>query len=155
MPLITPPYHVALVVEDVERAKTEIGAALGLTWARTQRRHSCLESADGRTEIEVCFTYSLQGPPYVELVEQRPGTVLEQLGLHHIGLWSDDPAGESERLAGHGWARESVTLTPDGKWAGGLFHRGPAGLRVEIVDIGRSGPKLACYLAGGDYAAQP
>jgi 7-alpha-hydroxysteroid dehydrogenase len=34
-----------------------------------------------------------------------------------------------------------------------LDHTGTGCLRVEVVDIGRSGPRLANYLGGGDYAA--
>jgi hypothetical protein len=74
------------------------------------------------------------------------------LGLHHIGLWSDNPVAESKRLESLGWPRETVGLRADGSWAGGLYHRGTGDLRIEIVDIGSSGPKLLRYLAGGDYA---
>ena len=55
------------------------------------------------------------------------------------------------RLEGEGWPRVSVNLTPDGEWAGALYHLGTCGLRVEMVDIARSGPRLCRYLAGGDY----
>jgi len=155
MALITPPYHFGLVVDDLEDAKHAIGGALGMTWAKTQRRTSTLESASGRESVEVCFVYSLQGPPYLELIERREGSIFEHAGLHHIGVWSDDPPAESSRLQDHGWERESVTVKPDGSWIGGLYHLGIGGLRVEIVDIGASGPKLACYLTGGDYGSPP
>jgi hypothetical protein len=103
----------------------------------------------------MCFTYSLQGPPYIELIERREGTMFGRLGLHHIGVWSDDPASESARLDALGWPRESVAIRPDGTWSGALFHLGTGNLRIEVVDIGASGPKLACYLAGGDYGQPP
>ena len=32
-----------------------------------------------------------------------------------------------------------MALCPDGTWAGGLFHTGTGGLRVELVDIARWG----------------
>jgi hypothetical protein len=150
--VVTPPYHFALVVADVEQAQTELGAVFGLTWANIQRRMARMESPSGPVQVDVCYVYSLNGPPYFELIEQRPGTVFAQLGLHHIGLWSDNPVAESKRLEAHGWPRETVGLKQDGSWAGGLYHRGTGGLRVEIVDIGSSGPKLLRYLAGGDYA---
>jgi hypothetical protein len=93
----------------------------------------------------------LEGPPYLELIERREGTVFEDVGMHHLALWCDDPAAESVRLEGEGWPRESVNLTPEGNWAGALYHLGTAGLRVEVVDIAKSGPRLCRYLAGGDY----
>jgi hypothetical protein len=103
--------------------------------------------------VDVCFTYTLDGPPYLELIERRPNTVFDALGLHHIGVWTDDPVGESGRLAELGWPRETVALTPEGEWGGGLFHEGMGCLRLEVVDIARSGPRLARYLGGGDYVA--
>jgi hypothetical protein len=78
--------------------------------------------------------------------------VFDTVGLHHIGVWTDDPVGESARLEGLGWPRETVALTPEGDWAGGLYHVGMRCLRLEVVDIARSGPRLAHYLGGGDYA---
>ena len=155
MAIVMPPYHIALVVEDVEQAMTEIGEALHLTWAAVQRRTTLTDYRGETTSIDMCFTYSLQGPPYLELLERREGTMFGHLGLHHIGVWTDDPAAESTRLDALGWAKESVSIRPDGSWTGALFHIGTGDLRVEVVNIGSSGPKLACYLAGGDYGAPP
>jgi hypothetical protein len=155
MAIITPPYHFALVVEDVEQAKEDLGKALGLTWAKTQLRSYVTETRDGRKPGEMCYAYSLQGPPYLELLELRPGTIFDRVGLHHIGLWTDDRAFESARLDSVGWPREAVTVNPDGTWGGGLFHTGICGLRLEVVDIATSGPRLVRYLGGGDYRPEP
>ncbi len=152
MTLVTPPYHVGMIVPEVEAGMEEVTAALGVTWGRVQRRHVTLESPAGPVPVEVCYVYSLTGPPYLELIEQRPGTVFEALGLHHLGLWADDPAGESARLDGRGWPRETVSLLPDGSWGGGLFHTGAGALRLEVCAIARAGPRLVNYLGGGDYA---
>jgi hypothetical protein len=151
MPIITPAYHVALVVPDVEQTMTDLTAALGLSWARVQRKTLTFEAPDGPQPIDMCYVYSLEGPPYLELIEQRDGSTFATPGLHHLGAWCDDRPGESARLEGLGWRRETVGLAPDGSWAGGLFHL-VAGLRVEVVDIARSGPPLCRYLAGGDYS---
>jgi catechol 2,3-dioxygenase-like lactoylglutathione lyase family enzyme len=152
MTVTTPPYHLAMVVEDLEKAKAELGAALGLTFVKPQRRQVQMEAPGGPISFEVCYVYSCQGPPYIELIEQRAGTIFERLGLHHVGIWSDDRVAESKRLDGQGWPRETVGLRPDGSWAGGLYHRGTGDLRIEVVDIRSSGPKLLRYLAGGDYS---
>ena len=96
----------------------------------------------------------LDGPPHLELIERRartpcstpPGCTTSACGP--TTGWGS-PRG-SKRSAGQ---RETVGLTPDGAWGGGLFHRGMGCLRLEVVDIGRSGPLLARYLGGGDYAA--
>jgi hypothetical protein len=150
VPISTPAYHVALVVPDLERATSELTAALGFSWAGVQRRTNTFESPDGPTRVDMCFVYSLEGPPYLEIIEQREGSIFAASGLHHLGVWCDGRSAESARLDGLGWPRETVGLAPDGSWAGGLFHL-VAGMRVEVVDIGRSGPPLCRYLAGGDY----
>ena len=152
MTLVTPAFHVGLVVDDVEQAMTELTEVLGLRWGRVQRKELTMEGPAGRAEVDVCYAYSLDGPPHLELIEQRDGTVFEAPGLHHLGVWTDDPAGESVRLDGCGWPRESVIVDAAGNWGGGLFHTGGGGLRLEMVDIARSGPRLVNYLGGGDYA---
>jgi hypothetical protein len=155
MAILGPPYHFGLIVGNLERARTELTAALGVSWARDQRRTACLEASGGPLVLNMAYAYTIEGPPYLEIIEQRPDSPFAQLGLHHIGVWSDDPAGESARLEGVGWPRETVGLAPDGRWAGALYHRGTGGLRVEVVDISVSGPKLVRYLSGGDYSALP
>jgi hypothetical protein len=152
MALITPAYHFGLVVPDLERAQDELARALGLSWAKTQQREVLTDTAAGRRGVDITFAYSLEGPPYLELLERRDDSIFDHVGLHHIGVWSDDPSAESVRLSGEGFPRESVNVKPDGTWTSGLFHTGGCGLRVEVVDIGTSGPRLAQYLAGGDYA---
>jgi hypothetical protein len=151
MPLVPPPYHFGLVVPDLEAAQRELTDALHLTWARTMRRSLTLEAPDGPTPVEVAYVYSLEGPPYLEILEQRPGTIFDRVGLHHIGVWCDDIHAESERLDAVGWPRETVSLKPDGSWSAGLFHTADCGLRVEVVNMATSGPALLRYLSGDDY----
>jgi hypothetical protein len=151
MALVNPAYHVGLVVEHLEEAQDELRRALGVTFGRTQRKTLRLETPDGPTDVDVAYVYTLEGPPYLELIERRTGTVFEPVGLHHLGLWTDDSVGESARLEHEGCPRESVILKSDGSWSGGLFHLTQCQLRVELVDIDRSGPRLVRYLNGGDY----
>jgi hypothetical protein len=151
MTVVNPPFHVGLVVADLETGMDQLARALGLSWARVQRRTIVMEAPGEPVGVDVAYVYSLNGPPYLELIEQRPGTVFAQPGLHHLGLWTNDPHGESDRLGDLGCPRETVIVGPDGNWAGGLFHTVDA-LRVELVDIARSGPRLVNYLGGGDYA---
>jgi len=153
--LVPPPYHFGIVVDDVEQAQRELGEALHLTWASVQRRTSTMETSAGTAPVDVCFVYSLEGPPYLELIERRDGSVFDQVGLHHIGMWSDDRAAESDRLGALGLPREAVGVRPDGTRGGGCYHLASCGLRVEVVDIGRSGPALVRYLSGGDYVIGP
>jgi hypothetical protein len=152
MAIVTPPYHFALVVEDLDKAMAEMSQVLGLTWSKVQRRTSAHKDREGTGSTEMAFVYSLEGPPHFELIERRDGSVFDRCGLHHIGLWSDDPKRESERLESCGWPFERVGVKPDGSWGGGLYHRGVGDLRIEIVDIASSGPKYVRFMNGGDYA---
>jgi Glyoxalase/Bleomycin resistance protein/Dioxygenase superfamily len=138
--LQVPGYHISLVVEDVPEAMEELGKLLGLEWSPVMEM--------GETK----FVYSKQGPPYLEMVERQPGTMFGELGLNHLGVWVDDMRVESDRMAELGCPLESVSKGPDGEWLGGCFHSTSAGLRVELVQIGTSGPKLLRFLGGGDYA---
>jgi hypothetical protein len=149
--LVPPPYHFGVVVADLAAAQRELGEALHLSWAEPQHKALTVETPEGPTPIDVSYVYSLEGPPYLELLEQRPGTVFDRVGLHHIGVWCDDFHAESARLESIGVPRETVSLRPDGTWSAGLFHTASCGLRIEVVDIGRSGPTLARYLSGGEY----
>jgi hypothetical protein len=150
-----PPYHVGLVVDDLEAAQRDLSEVLHLTWAKVQRRTSTMDTPAGLVTVDVAFVYTLEGPPYLELIERRDGSIFDQVGLHHIGMWSEDGAAESDRLGDLGWPREAVGVRPDGTRGGGCFHVADCGLRVEVVDIGRSGPALLRYLAGGDYRIGP
>ncbi|MBV9843350.1 MAG: VOC family protein [Sphingomonadaceae bacterium] len=138
MAAIVPPYHFTLVVEDVPAAMADLTRLLGLSWAPIQG--------------DDLFTYSLQGPPYLELLKRRDDTIFDKTGLHHIGIWVDDMATESERLEQLGCEPELVRRDEEGRVLPGCFHKTRDGLRLELVQIGNSGPKLARMLNGGDYA---
>lgn len=148
----SPPYHLATVVADLESAQANCAKTLGLTWGR----HIChairFDTVAGVVPVDLRLAYSLEGPPHVELIQQRPGPIYGNLGLHHAAYWVDDVPSASARLEGAGWIRECVPVDEHGHWVGGAYHRSPDGLRVEIVSQPLSGPKLARYLAGGDYA---
>lgn len=117
----------------------QLGEALELTWARIQELN--IEGHDIR------FTYSLQGPPHVELVEGRAGSPWDATGgsyLHHVGIFSSDLRGDRERL-------EAAGLRVELAGRGFAYHFGAAGLRVELVDE-RARPRFERWLAGGNFA---
>ncbi|MBV9995386.1 MAG: VOC family protein [Caulobacteraceae bacterium] len=138
MASIMPAYHVSIVVEDVPAAMEDLTRLLGLTWAPLQG--------------DALFAYSLQGPPYIELIKRRDGGLFDKLGLHHLGIWVDDMRGESARLESLGSTLEFVAKDADGAWLPGCFHQTRDHIRLELVQIGSSGPKLARMLNGGEYA---
>jgi catechol 2,3-dioxygenase-like lactoylglutathione lyase family enzyme len=117
-------YQVGIVVDDIEEAMAELGAALHLQWDGPNER----EAGEWRFRM----TYSLGGPPFVELIERTDGTPWDRSGIHHIGFWAEDLEAEKNRLAQAG-----LPIEVDGTLVGRPFtyHVGQSsGLRVELVD---------------------
>ena len=106
MPIAFPPYHVTMVVDDVKAAMADMTRLFGLQWAPLQ--------GDG------LFTYSLQGPPYLELLKRRDDTIFDTAGLHHIGLWVDDVNAEAARLEAEGCEAEFVHRDAQGNVLGDI-----------------------------------
>ncbi len=122
-----PYFQVGVLVEDIEAARDELGAALGLDWSDVVTREI------GEWSIRVCF--AKQGPPYLELIEGPPGSpweITDGSRIDHIGFWADDLAESKQRLEAAG-----LPMEIDGSKFGGVFtyHRGRrSGLRVELID---------------------
>ena len=84
---MTEPYfHVGILVKDVDAARADFTAKLGLEFEPVHSQ----KIATGETTR---FCYSLQGPPYLELCEMT-GTgswsADQPEGFHHIGI--SDPS---------------------------------------------------------------
>ena len=81
-----PFFHVGILVRDIEAARADFTATLGLHFEPVHSQ----QIATGETTR---FCYSLQGPPYLELTEMTgTGSWSPELpeGFHHIGL--SDPS---------------------------------------------------------------
>ncbi|MGW7412718.1 VOC family protein [Streptomyces sp. NPDC054863] len=143
MPIVTPDYHLGVVVEDLDRAMTEL---IGMRWLPVFR--SGHQVAGTHTPGSgPLMTYSRQGPPYLELLELLPGSVWSKPGLHHVGFWTADVAAESARITAAGFPLEaSAAVLADDTEPGVCYHRTSDNLLLELVEIGRGAPALAHYL---------
>src|SRR4051812_49600418 len=101
----TPPagldlYHVGLVVPDVQAAMQRYSEALGFTWSPVGDSSFDVLVDGRRTAARVAATYSMEGPPYLELVEELSGGIwaIGALGLQHVGFWVDDLEGAITRF---------------------------------------------------------
>jgi hypothetical protein len=146
-----PFYHACLVVDDLERSLPSLTAAIGLTWTTIHVAPLCVQVGAEQIETTVRFAYSVQGPPYLEVLQRCPGTPWSQAGLHHLGLWSSDQHALSTRLDALMCPRRAVLLDNDGEWSGGLFHSLGDGLLVEFVDEATVKPRLDRWLGGGTF----
>jgi len=121
-------FHVGIVVEDIEAAMAELSAAIGVTWPQPHT------SQYGEWTIRV--TYTMEGPPYIELIEGEPGGPWDTSRgprVDHLGIWADDVPGECARLSGLGLPL-SFEPTSVGKPFTFCYHDAPTiGTRIEAV----------------------
>jgi catechol 2,3-dioxygenase-like lactoylglutathione lyase family enzyme len=113
-----PYFHVGILVRDVEAARADFTARLGVEFEPVHDQ----QIATGETTR---FCYSLQGPPYLELVEMT-GTGSwspeQPEGFHHLGV--GDPSVPA-RCTAFADGLPLVVLTPPE-----ALH----GVRVEYFD---------------------
>jgi catechol 2,3-dioxygenase-like lactoylglutathione lyase family enzyme len=133
--MLAPFYHVGIVVPDVPQAQAEVGGALGLTWGTPMTIPIPVQYEGEVTLREFTFVYSVDGPPFVELVAagSPPWTISD--GVHHIGYWSDGLSGDIEHLRGKGYTLVAHGVNEDGALFGFAYLRDRYGLLVELVDV--------------------
>lgn len=150
---ITAISHTALAVPDLDAAMSSYSSLLGLTWARPQQRTMDIRTDHGDISAQIRFTYSIEGPPHLELIQGEEGTVWAPAdGLHHIGVWTDQLSEDAEALSQRGLPVEVAGLSRSGNGPFGFtYHRSDHGLRFELVDEA-SRPAFAGWFAGGELA---
>ena len=132
-------YHTGLIVENLDDAMETMGEALGLDWFAPRKATSPFQSPGGILAREVRFTYSLQGPHFIEILEQiDPGPCLHVTGgrrIHHLGYYTEDLPGAARWLEDHGYRRELNGVDHDGNIARATFHYNPEspGMWIELV----------------------
>jgi len=145
-------YHQGIRVPHLETAMDELGAQLGVTWCSVQEREQNVWLPDqGVVSIPLKFTYSSQGPQHLELLEGAPGSIWdgrEQPGLHHVGLWSDDVAGQTKALVDAGWKLLMAQAEPAKGYGAFTYVQPPSGLIVELVWSAIQ-PMFEGWFAGG------
>ena len=145
-------FKTGFLVTDLDGAMRDFGRWLGVAWTPVQESKLVLEVGGAREEVELRFAYSTGSPPYLELLEAQPrGYYHAPQGahLHHVGKWVDDLAAASRDLAAAGLPLEAAGVDANGRTpAIFAFHRGPHGLRIELVDRAMQ-PGFESWLAGG------
>ena len=136
-----PFFHVGILVRDVEAARADFAARLGMEFEPVHSQ----KIATGETTR---FCYSLQGPPYIELVEMT-GTGSwspeQPEGFHHIGVC--DPSVPARCTA---FGNRVQVIAPGDDGSPRVLLTPPEalhGVRVEYFDAA-VGTQLLTYLRG-------
>jgi len=89
-------YHIGILVPDIDAAIERYGEIYGVTFRPPIEVTSCrVVQRNGSDAPFTCrLSYSTRGPMYVELVEAQGDGLWSAAnigGIHHIGMWSEDP----------------------------------------------------------------
>ena len=68
--------------------------------------------------------------------------------MHHVGVWSDDVAGETRALVEHGWVVRLAQVDPAHGYGAFTYVQPPSGLLVELVSSAVR-PRFERWFAGG------
>jgi methylmalonyl-CoA/ethylmalonyl-CoA epimerase len=154
LPSVQNYFHVGYVVPDLGEAMQRLTASAGLRWAAARTLPVTLRTdalgLAGEISTEVSLTYSVQGPPHLELIAEQPGTVWgnEHSGLHHLGYWSGRFADDIAALTRAGFEFEAGAVDEHGALTRFAYLREPhTGLRVELRDEARR-PATERWLRG-------
>lgn len=132
-------FHTGIRVPSLDAAMSELGGALGLTWAvPNEVPAQPVWTPDlGSREVRLRFTYSVEGEHHVELLESEPGSPWfgdDLPGSHHVGRWVDDVVESTDRLVADGWRLAIAHRSPDDGLGLFSYVESPSGVLVELVD---------------------
>ena len=123
-----PFFHVGILVRDIGTAAANFSAILGLEFEPVR-------TAPVVTGEMMRFRYSLQGPPYLELVEMAGSGIWgpgQGEGLHHIAFADPDVSGRCTAFDG----QADTVVRGEGDSVRVIFTRPEAlhGIRVEYLE---------------------
>ena len=129
-------YHVGIVVPDMEEALASYRAAFGFRWTDISESHLdvVVEGERRTTRIRAC--YSVEGPPYLELIEDTSNDVWGgvDFGLNHTGYWAEDITSARDRLEAAGLPALVADASSDPpKYT---YHKAANGMWIELVGPG-------------------
>ena len=144
------PYHLGLVVHDVDEAIRTYGEAFGVDQWRVRDIPRLGERShwhgEPQPDVGLRFAYSATEAPFLELVQplgDADWSATQHLrqhgeGIYHVGYWVDDILGVIERAARLGIEAEMTAFEepPGGGRPLGFAYLSPErahGLRVELV----------------------
>ncbi|HJM96848.1 MAG TPA: VOC family protein [Acidimicrobiales bacterium] len=149
-------YHIGIRVPSLSDAMEEMGDSLEVTWAEPVETsgQSIWTPEDGQMSLPLKFVYSCEGPQHIELLEGPKRSIWDgriDSGVHHVGVWVDDVAQETERFISQGWTLLAAGVSPDKGYGGYTYVAPPSGTIVELVTAAIK-PRFEQWWAGGPFA---
>jgi len=130
-------YHTGIVVAHLDTAAKAMSDAVGISWRPERNVTVQTTTSTGTLTVPFRMLYSVQGPPFIELIEAIPGTIWSVAGgtrLHHIGYWTENVAAESERLEKLGLPLEGGDGPPGGHPQNFSYHSAANGIYIELIN---------------------
>lgn len=130
------PFHIGITTDDLGTSMRQLADSLGVSWTPPTAGPGMLHVVDGPPQPRPTSCVSRQGPVHLDLIDGKPGTIWETTGprLHHFAYWTDDVAGDVERLTGQGWRLEMTIPDDDGRPTVFAYLVRDDGFRVELID---------------------
>lgn len=133
-----PYFHIGILVKDLDAAMRRFHKVLQISFRSPRVVKVTQEHTAAKNPAELRFTYSIEGPPYYELLEAHDTGIfgLQQgEGPHHVGMWASNGRERLKDLQGRGLRPEIVHYSGDGLLVFAYFE--PAdlfGTRIEVLD---------------------
>ena len=142
-------YHIGLIVPDLHAAMAQYTATFGFSWATVHESTPEVMVDGERRQAQIAVTYSIQGPPYLELVQERRGSIwgADGLALTHVGFWAEDLSAGRRALDESGLVARVRDTDRDGRPARFSYHPFAGGLWIELVHTSFK-EQLADWIAG-------
>lgn len=116
---------------------SQISTATGLTWHPPQDFALDINMGNERLQIDVKFTYSVEGPVQIEVAQGPAGTLWDPR-VHgpnpHNGYWSKDLVAQIDTLTSGGFELLYSGAGDEPGPQGYAMLIAPSGMRVELID---------------------
>ncbi len=125
-------FHIGIVVKDMAQGMNDMSRRFGVTFPEAREASVKMRYRGEEQQVSVKFVYSREGPVYIELLEAVPGTVWENTGIHHLGVFCDGMEDEVQKLVADGYTHEGASLGADGSLQGAQYITNDSGVRLEF-----------------------
>jgi hypothetical protein len=150
-----PFFHIGILVADLDEAIADFGRIFKVRFNPPSVVHVGMVWKATTMELDVRVSYSVDGPPYLELIEGHETgyySLERGEGIHHVGLWVPDL--EKTMSAAERFKMLHIDATLPNKASGCITSMSaPAslhGVRLELIDERRR-PGIEAWINGGNF----